>query len=86
MAIAAVIDEGRLQRRLDPRYLGKIDVSSKLLAVRRSGVTVALHMLEARKMIRSRRNLVEILDYDSLVQAAGEEALNRTEPDALPSR
>ena len=28
VAVAAVIDERRLQRRLDPRYLGEIDVSS----------------------------------------------------------
>ena len=32
MAVAAVIDEGRLQRRLDPRNLGQIDVAAKLLA------------------------------------------------------
>jgi DNA-binding transcriptional MocR family regulator len=59
---------------------------AKLLAVRRSGVTVALHMLEARKVIRSRRNLVEILDYEGLVQAAGEDGLSYTEPGAFPSR
>jgi hypothetical protein len=43
-------------------------------------------MLEARKVIRSRRNLVEILDYEGLVQAAGEDALSYTEAGALPSR
>src|SRR6185312_198602 len=31
--VAAVIDEGRLQRRLDARDLGEIDVTAKLLAV-----------------------------------------------------
>jgi hypothetical protein len=36
--VAAVVDEGRLQRRLDPGYLGEIDVSAKLLAV--SGLKV----------------------------------------------
>ncbi len=38
VAVAAVIDEGRLQRRLDARDLGKIDVTAKLLAV--SGLEV----------------------------------------------
>ena len=33
VAVAAVIDEGRLQRRLDARDLGEIDVAAKLLAV-----------------------------------------------------
>ena len=34
VAIAAVVDEGGLQRRLDPRHLGQIDVAAKLFAVR----------------------------------------------------
>ena len=59
---------------------------ARLLAVRRSGITVALHMLESRYVIRSRRNLVEILDYEGLVQAAGEDALSYAEAGALPSR
>ena len=33
VAVAAVIDEGRLQRRFDPGDLGEIDVTAKLLAV-----------------------------------------------------
>jgi hypothetical protein len=33
-------------------------------------------MLEARKVIRSRRNLVEILDYEGLTEAAGEDGQN----------
>src|SRR5712671_1065583 len=33
VAVAAVIDEGSLKRRLDPRDLGEIDVTAKLLAV-----------------------------------------------------
>jgi hypothetical protein len=32
VAIAAVVDKGRLKRRLDPRYLGKVDVPGKLSA------------------------------------------------------
>ena len=35
VAVAAVIDEGGLQRRLDPGYLGEIDIASELLAVGR---------------------------------------------------
>ena len=31
VAIAAVIDERRLQRRFDPRHLGEIDVTPELL-------------------------------------------------------
>ena len=57
---------------------------ARLLAVRRSGITVALHMLEARHVIRSRRNLVEILDYEGLARAAGETRLNHTEAGARP--
>ena len=33
VAVAAVIDEGRLQRRLNARDLGEIDVTAQLLAV-----------------------------------------------------
>ena len=33
VAVAAIFDEGGLQRRLDPRHLGEIDVSAQLLAV-----------------------------------------------------
>ena len=34
VAVAAVLDEGRLQRGFDPRYLGEIDIAAKLFAVR----------------------------------------------------
>ena len=34
VAIAAIFDEGRLQRRFDPRDLGEIDIAAKLLALR----------------------------------------------------
>ena len=40
VAIAAVVDEGGLKRRLDPRYLRKIDVSLELLLSRRFEVEV----------------------------------------------
>jgi CRP-like cAMP-binding protein len=43
---------------------------SQVLAVRRSGITVALHMLEARRVIRSHRKLVEILDHTGLLREA----------------
>ena len=35
VAVAAVVDEGGLQRRLDPRHLGQIDVAAKLFTVGR---------------------------------------------------
>ena len=41
-----------------------------LLGVRRQGVTVALHDLEGRGLIRSTRSLVRILDRHGLQQAA----------------
>ena len=34
VAVAAVIHEGRLQRRLNARHLGEIDIAPKLLLVR----------------------------------------------------
>jgi CRP-like cAMP-binding protein len=45
---------------------------SRVLGVRRSGVTVALHMLESRRVIRARRNVIEVLDYAALIGEAGE--------------
>jgi CRP-like cAMP-binding protein/CheY-like chemotaxis protein len=41
---------------------------SRSLAVRRSGITVALHILESRHLIRSQRKLVEILDKPGLMR------------------
>jgi CRP-like cAMP-binding protein len=75
--------------RLGNRHLSLThEALARLLAVRRSGITVALHMLESRKVIRSRRNLVEVLDYEGLVRAAGEGAaeLIGREAGAHPSR
>ncbi len=94
VSIGSSTIEQRLARRLllaslrlgTPQLALTHEALAKLLAVRRSGVTVALHMLEARKVIRSRRNLVEILDYEGLTEAAGEDGLSYTEPGALPSR
>ena len=34
VAVAAILDERRLQRRFDPGYLGEIDIAAKLFAVR----------------------------------------------------
>jgi len=94
VSIGSSTIEQRLARRLllaslrlgTPQLALTHEALARLLAVRRSGVTVALHMLEARKVIRSRRNLVEILDYEGLTEAAGEDALSYTEPGALRSR
>jgi len=75
--------------RLGSRELGLThEALARLLAVRRSGITVALHMLESRRIIRSRRNLVEILDYEGLARAAGDtgKLLIGTEAGARPSR
>jgi CRP-like cAMP-binding protein len=41
---------------------------SRSLAVRRSGITVALHTLESRHLIKSQRKLVAILDRRGLLQ------------------
>jgi hypothetical protein len=35
VAIAAIFDEGRLQRWLDPRYAGEIDIAAKLFLISR---------------------------------------------------
>jgi CRP-like cAMP-binding protein len=40
---------------------------ARSLAVRRSGITVALHMLESRQLVRSQRKLVEIVDRQRLM-------------------
>jgi CRP-like cAMP-binding protein len=43
---------------------------SKMLACRRPGVTVGLHILEGNGLIRSRRGQITILDREGLEQAA----------------
>jgi CRP-like cAMP-binding protein len=43
-----------------------------MLAVRRSGVTVALHALEGASAIKSRRGLVTVTDRERLLEIAGE--------------
>jgi CRP-like cAMP-binding protein len=45
---------------------------AQMLAVRRSGVTVTLHTLEATGAIRSTRGLVSIVDRARLKEVAGE--------------
>lgn len=42
-----------------------------MLGVRRPGVTVALHMLEGTRAVRSRRNSIRILDRERLKAIAG---------------
>lgn len=45
---------------------------SMMLGVRRSGVTVALHMLESAHMIATRRGRIRILDRGKMLEAAGD--------------
>ena len=86
VSIGSATIERRLARRLltesrllDSRRLALTHEGlARLMAVRRSGITVALHTLEGRRLIRARRNLVEILDYEGLADTAGETPLNRT--------
>lgn len=44
---------------------------SLILGVRRPGITVAIHVLEGERMIRSRRGAIEILDRAKLDRASG---------------
>jgi CRP-like cAMP-binding protein len=95
---AASIGSGTIEQRLARRLLmASLRLASRdlaltheamaqAMAVRRSGITVALHKLEAQHIIRSRRNRVEILDYEGLRHLAGGEGVSRREPGALPSR
>ena len=41
-----------------------------MLGVRRAGVTMALHLLESRALIRSERGAIMVLDRDGLIEAA----------------
>jgi CRP-like cAMP-binding protein len=47
------------------------NVLAQALGVRRSGITVSLHMLESRGLLMSRRRRIEIIDRAGLVKAAG---------------
>lgn len=60
------------------------DGLAKGLAVRRSGVTVALHMLEARRVIRTRRHSIEILDRNGLVREAGDTCWTAVDASTVP--
>jgi len=90
VSIGSATIEQRLARRLlmaslrlgSRRLVLTHEAMAGLLAVRRSGITVALHMLEAQHVIRSRRNLVEIVDYEGLARAAGDARLSPTESGA----
>ena len=42
-----------------------------MLGVRRSGVTLSLHMLEAAGMIRSKRGVITVLNRERLEEVAG---------------
>jgi CRP-like cAMP-binding protein len=42
-----------------------------MLGVRRPGVTMALHLLEGARLVRSTRALVTVLDREGLIEAAG---------------
>lgn len=58
--------------RLGTRHLALThDALGRLMAVRRAGITVALHILEGKQLIRSRRSAVEILDFEGLSRIAG---------------
>jgi hypothetical protein len=56
------------ERCATPRLSVTHEQLSRALAVRRSGITVALHMLESRRLVRSRRRLIEIVDRAGLVR------------------
>ena len=45
---------------------------SIMLGVRRTGVTLAIHLLEGAHMIRARRSLVEVIDRGKLMAVAGD--------------
>lgn len=57
-------------RVLDDDLVTTHEFLALLLGVRRQGVTVALHELEGRGLIRSTRSHVRIVDRDGLLQAA----------------
>jgi CRP-like cAMP-binding protein len=61
----------RAALRSDSRHLEVThEQLSRLLAVRRSGITVALHMLEGSGAIKADRGTIEIIDRASLQRAA----------------
>ena len=57
------------------------DTLSRMLGVRRPGVTVALHVLEGEHIIKARRGLIRIIDREKL-QAAAQNRDRRAAPGA----
>lgn len=58
--------------RLDTKHVGLThQFLAVMLGVRRSGVTVALQMLETDKLVRSKRGRITVLDRAGLEQLAG---------------
>lgn len=73
--------------RLGTRHLALThDALARLMAVRRPGITVALHILEGKHLVRARRGGIEILDYERLSRVAAGGSVDRMEPGASPSR
>jgi CRP-like cAMP-binding protein len=60
-----------LADRLGTRFQITHDFVSVMLAVRRSGVTIAMQNIEGRGLIKNTRGQVEIRDRDGLVKLAG---------------
>ena len=61
------------QDRLDSNKIGLThEFLSVMLGVRRPGVTVAIHILEGKQLIRATRGQIEILDRDGLKEIARE--------------
>lgn len=61
-----------LDRMDDPQVPLTHEFLSLMLAVRRPSVTVALHMLEGERWIRSTRGLITVIDRAGLEEFAGE--------------
>lgn len=58
---------------------------SRALGVRRSGVTVALHVLEGERLIRSKRGRIDVLDPAGLMAFGQTSAAGRQNAGARPS-
>jgi hypothetical protein len=65
-----VSGNGRRRRRLLQKRASSHEFLALLMGVRRQGVTVALHDLEGKGLIRSVRNRVRIIDRAGLERTA----------------